>query len=137
LSNALKFTPTNGKVLVQTSFIPNEPGTAEEQQKDDASIARLSTRSRWSGKSSRWSVKSVKINPRRLSLKDGDTNQDARIAPNGFLRLSVTDTGAGISAEDQQKLFKGVVQFRPEVLQAGGGSGFGTSVAFFNFTVTH
>jgi signal transduction histidine kinase len=38
----------------------------------------------------------------------------------------VTDSGAGISQSDQQKLFKGVVQFNPDKLQEGGGSGFGT-----------
>ena len=31
--------------------------------------------------------------------------------------------GAGISAENQQRLFKEIIQFNPEKLQAGGGSG--------------
>jgi signal transduction histidine kinase/CheY-like chemotaxis protein len=44
---------------------------------------------------------------------------------NGKLRISVTDTGAGISEANQARLFKEVVQFNPEVLQAGGGSGLG------------
>jgi signal transduction histidine kinase len=43
----------------------------------------------------------------------------------GKLRIVVTDTGAGISKADQQRLFKEIVQFDPEVLQAGGGSGLG------------
>jgi CheY-like chemotaxis protein len=43
----------------------------------------------------------------------------------GMLRITVTDTGAGISPENQKKLFKEVVQFNPEKLQGGGGSGFG------------
>jgi hypothetical protein len=37
----------------------------------------------------------------------------------------VTDSGAGISDENQKKLFKEIVQFNPEKLQAGGGSGLG------------
>ena len=46
----------------------------------------------------------------------------------GKLRITVTDTGAGISVEDQQRLFKEIVQFNPEVLQAGGGSGLGLCI---------
>ena len=43
----------------------------------------------------------------------------------GRLKLIVTDTGAGISKANQLRLFKQIVQFNPEVLQAGGGSGLG------------
>lgn len=43
----------------------------------------------------------------------------------GKLRLSVTDTGCGISNANQVRLFKEIVQFNPELLQAGGGSGLG------------
>jgi Histidine kinase-, DNA gyrase B-, and HSP90-like ATPase len=43
----------------------------------------------------------------------------------GKLRIVVTDTGAGISEVNQQRLFKEIVQFNPEVLQAGRGSGLG------------
>ena len=39
--------------------------------------------------------------------------------------------GAGISEEDQQRLFKEIIQFNPEKLQAGGGSG-----SFVTFFVT-
>jgi two-component system, sensor histidine kinase len=37
----------------------------------------------------------------------------------------VKDTGAGISKENQKRLFNEIVQFNPEKLQAGGGSGLG------------
>ena len=43
----------------------------------------------------------------------------------GRLVVEVVDTGAGISPENQKKLFKEIVQFNPEKLQAGGGSGLG------------
>ena len=43
----------------------------------------------------------------------------------GMLYISVIDSGAGISTENQKKLFKEVIQFNPEKLQSGGGSGFG------------
>lgn len=43
----------------------------------------------------------------------------------GKLIVSVTDTGAGISPQNQNRLFKEIVQFNPEKLQSGGGSGLG------------
>ena len=38
----------------------------------------------------------------------------------GVFRVDVTDTGAGIAAEDQQKLFGEFTQFNKNELQAGG-----------------
>jgi signal transduction histidine kinase/CheY-like chemotaxis protein len=46
------------------------------------------------------------------------------VISSGKLRISVSDTGAGISEEDQRRLFKGMVQFNPDVVQ-GVGSGLG------------
>ena len=43
----------------------------------------------------------------------------------GKLRIVVSDTGAGMSEVNLRRLFKEIVQFSPEVLQAGGGSGLG------------
>jgi CheY-like chemotaxis protein len=43
----------------------------------------------------------------------------------GRLVIKVLDTGAGISRENQKRLFNEIVQFSPEKLQAGGGSGLG------------
>lgn len=42
-----------------------------------------------------------------------------------FIRLSVTDTGVGISKEDQRRLFREIVQFDAAKLQKGQGSGLG------------
>lgn len=47
----------------------------------------------------------------------------------GNLILQVIDDGVGISAQDQQRLFKGIVQFKPELLQSGGGSGLGLHIS--------
>jgi signal transduction histidine kinase len=66
----------------------------------------------------------------RLSSSDsqsnrGDDSTSKSLTHSGKLRIVVTDTGAGISEANQQRLFKEIVQFNPEVLQAGGGSGLG------------
>ena len=43
----------------------------------------------------------------------------------GMLVLEIKDSGAGISSENQKRLFKEIIQFNPEELQGGGGSGLG------------
>ena len=47
----------------------------------------------------------------------------------GQLVIVVTDNGPGISEANQQKLFRGVIQFDPEKNQGGGGSGFGLFIS--------
>ena len=47
----------------------------------------------------------------------------------GSLVVEVVDSGAGLSAENQQKLFMEGVQFNANALQAGGGSGLGLYIA--------
>jgi signal transduction histidine kinase len=42
-----------------------------------------------------------------------------------FVRVSVVDNGAGISQENQRRLFGQYVQFDAGALQKGGGSGLG------------
>ena len=61
---------------------------------------------------------------RNTSDRDDKRNTE-KSSVAGKLRIVVTDTGAGICAENQLRLFKEIVQFNPEVLQAGGGSGLG------------
>jgi Histidine kinase-, DNA gyrase B-, and HSP90-like ATPase len=73
---------------------------------------------------------SRKIIPRHSDSGERNFNKfllesEAAGVINGKLRIVVTDTGAGISEENLRRLFVEVVQFNPEVLQAGGGSGLG------------
>ena len=64
-------------------------------------------------------------NKSNKSNKSNGSEEDGSHAQQGVLRISVIDSGAGISPENQQRLFKEIIQFNPEVLQGGGGSGFG------------
>ena len=126
LSNALKFTPEGGTVTVRACFLRS----AEEK-------ANLSSRRKPPEKSAfAWfpsifakmpsSQKSTTTLPVAM---DGDvemsgvqgvgTNPLNTDFHNGMLYISVVDSGAGISAENQKKLFKEIVQFNPEKLQVG------------------
>ena len=41
------------------------------------------------------------------------------------LLVEVTDSGVGLTAENQSKLFTNIIQFNANVQQGGGGSGLG------------
>ena len=164
ISNALKFTPTGGRVTVNACFVPDTPefgagsgregGSGKEHRggkegTEGGEEGRLSP-ARGGGSIHSHSGRGQRSDPRvacdddqlgrksslRPSLrgKDRSVNGRDRTATgrsrtsveddegtareghiSGHLRVSVTDSGAGISKEDQAKLFNGVVQFRPEV----------------------
>ena len=72
---------------------------------------------------------------RRTQSKITQKSKSSLVSPasqdftSGKLRITVEDTGCGISDENQVRLFKEIVQFTPEVLQAGGGSGLGLYIS--------
>lgn len=57
------------------------------------------------------------------------TPPPAHMLRNGCFKIIVCDKGAGISAENQKRLFAKGVQFNPNELQAGNGSGLGLFIA--------
>ena len=61
----------------------------------------------------------------KYSSTDSSDLGSLKPTSNGMLVMEVKDSGAGISPENQKRLFKEIIQFNPEELQDGGGSGLG------------
>jgi signal transduction histidine kinase/CheY-like chemotaxis protein len=78
-----------------------------------------------SGKSTTHGCDSTATTRESSGLNNAMTNDEY---VTGKLRIVVKDSGVGISAVNIQRLFKEVVQFNPEILQAGGGSGLGLHI---------
>ena len=126
LSNALKFTPRGGSVTVTSTFIP------DETKLDLLPGVKLSSVSREAGPLGNSRSHPIKKSfssyfhqdPCRI-YSSMDANQEHPISISGRLMIVVKDTGTGMLETDYRRLFKEIVQFNPEVLQAGGGSGLG------------
>lgn len=102
VSNAIKFTRPGGRVTLAAELLPTGAALADEE---DIVFAPVATSSASAGHAP----------PPPTSAR--------------FLRVRVTDSGCGISREDQRRLFGQFVQFRAEQLQRGQGSGLGLWIA--------
>eukprot|EP00602_Paraphysomonas_sp_CaronLab_P010702 CAMPEP_0185039028 /NCGR_PEP_ID=MMETSP1103-20130426/35435_1 /TAXON_ID=36769 /ORGANISM="Paraphysomonas bandaiensis, Strain Caron Lab Isolate" /LENGTH=751 /DNA_ID=CAMNT_0027577757 /DNA_START=760 /DNA_END=3015 /DNA_ORIENTATION=- len=103
VSNAIKFTPPQGHVLVDIGF------------EKDTDAARENER-----------MRNHICTPRREIMKVAADNNLVR---DGYLRISVTDSGVGISQDDLNLLFNQVIQIKPGQYQGGEGSGLGLLIS--------
>lgn len=107
LSNAIKFTSTQGNVHVSLQVLP-------------ASSRATGARSQ----------ANIPFNGVSIAPHDGSSlNWPNNVPQEAVFRVSVRDTGVGVSEADQQKLFSPYMQVLPALLQSGGGSGLGLSIA--------
>jgi Histidine kinase-, DNA gyrase B-, and HSP90-like ATPase/Response regulator receiver domain len=126
ISNALKFTPEGGKLdtdmlvfgltvllhVLENPCLLNAillfpPGSltvaaAYLRQEEDVALRSDQTR--------------------KFALQGGE---ELKVKQSGYIQVSVTDTGAGMTQDQLSKLFQEGVQFNVNELQAGQGSGLG------------
>ena len=137
ISNALKFTPRGGVVTISATFAPggsdkqrHRSGESSVRSPRDFPIVKLqdSFLKKFSF-SARKNTTRIYVGP---DLEAGDNVKESvasvhtcQPSVSGHLVIVVRDTGVGMVEEDYTRLFKEIVQFNPEVLQAGGGSGLG------------
>ena len=143
MSNAFKFTPSGKSVTVRVrktlEILPSKIGNAS----NDGNANKVSSLPNWcksfADRFCRWfnlRLVSPSADHEYLDIENGvigDQNNFTEIAdirsPIGTLIIDVIDSGVGIAIEDQDRLFKEIVQFNPSVLQGGGGSGLGMMVS--------
>ena len=106
VSNAIKFTPSGGMVALLISRVSRRE--FKHLQKYPASHVR--------------SLKRNAVQP--LEIASGALVVAKEIL-NNCVRIEITDNGAGISEENQKKLFGQYMQFHAGRLQGGKGSGLG------------
>jgi len=130
MSNALKFTPEDGcitidvswrcdkRVLHDTHHNGSAAGSAGEDSGAPAGASRIRRPSDL--------APIITTDPVTFKLCSGESRTGT---PNGMLRISVTDTGAGMSEKQVSQLFGEGVQFNVNELQSGQGSGLGLYIA--------
>ena len=128
-SNALKFTPRGKTIMVRVrkvgTLLAPVPAPSPRGADDAHGPAHETGKDGDGGASGAADVEAGRAPAGDLNARTFESSHEAR----GTLVVQVIDQGAGIAAENQQKLFKQIVQFNPGELQAGGGSGLGMMIS--------
>jgi signal transduction histidine kinase/CheY-like chemotaxis protein len=127
VSNALKFTPPGGNVRVETKWAQNDftgmtESVTRSLNRSLSAASDLSKRSPSWLPYFLWSV--FKRKPSKVAAMHKDP-LESQYESAGRVVITVTDSGAGMSEKQVKQLFREGVQFNPNDLQAGQGSGLG------------
>ena len=133
MSNALKFTPEGGTITVRACFVPVETietnvisMKSEKNERKRGSmmndimmlpVLRLKPMLSQKSVTSNDFLIGVDVENDLSNHNVGNVVGDIHTVQKGMLHISVTDSGAGISPENQKRLFREIIQFNPEVLQ--------------------
>jgi signal transduction histidine kinase len=123
MSNALKFTPEGGTIAVRACFIPDTTTTTMNMNNktinDDNVNARTKQSLRFKPQPNNRGIADIETGRGRGGGGGGggDFDGGGTHVQHGMLRVSVIDSGPGITAENQRRLFKEIIQFNPEILQ--------------------
>ena len=129
VSNAIKFTPARGRIQINIKFVSGAQCVKKTRSGQGVALHRNKSR-----------VIPTECNRPDLDIEMSLSMQSQASGRLGLASLSlkqvpgelvieIKDNGAGISEENQRRLFKEVVQFNPELLQNGGGSGLGMCIS--------
>ena len=117
MSNAIKFTPHNGTVNVNITFIPNKANKTKN--------LTSSYDEKWSSVSRHLLNKVSTLSNDNKNFSHDDYDENTVSLCRGKLVIEIKDNGIGISSEKKSRLFQDISQFNPETLHAGGGNGLG------------
>ena len=144
LSNAIKFTPTLGNVHVSLAILPVSPAQTTHALRDGAvkpSMHASPSALIGAGSSASPASRHHAIDMPTTAPSEPATSLHAAAVlgasvswPGGVpsaatFRISVRDTGVGVSEADQKKLFSPYMQILPGELQKGAGTGLGLSIS--------
>ena len=138
VSNALKFTPPDGTIVITLSKVKVHVASARRgsfvrgSTLSHPKVAAKTKFTRYLKKLSNNYITQLKSGLKKKNSYRGPGGIRARSATGvrgelhvDYLRIEVTDSGAGISEENQKRLFGQYVQFNAGKLQEGNGSGLG------------